>query len=1220
MQTIFGLDLGVASIGYAVVQFYPQDEKKNEILDCGVRVIPLDTDEIKEFGKGGNVPTNVARRAARGARRNLQRYKLRRYLLLRELKRLKMAPTPHLMTKLTPQELYGLRLRGLNEPLSLPEIGRVLYHLNQRRGYKSARVDQGESDGKKQSDYLQEIAQREAELDRNSQTVGAYLASGVHSSKHYRVRQQIFNRSTYQEEFDQIWNAQQKFHPDVLTDQNRRILRDKIIYRQRPLRSQKGLVGECALEWNYALEAKTQKMLLEANGLPKIVRPKCAPKSSPLAQACKVWESIHNLRVYDETGAAYPIPQTIKNQIFELLQQEDRNLTAKRIIADVLKLSPKSYTVDPLIKEKGLENNRTSAKLLSVFQKNGINRRDLLAFNPVIEEVDWDDPSTGERRKRTQIRGDFDKEPLYQLWHLIYATQEEDDLIRLLQEKYGFTLEQAQAVAAIDFTKEGYASKSHRAMRRLLPHYQNGLDYTAACVAAGYNHSNSLTKTENEARTLLNKLEILPKNSLRNPVVEKILNQMIHLVNDLMVKFGRPSEIRVELARELKQSAKERQSVDKKNYQRKKERDQIRKEIAAQLKIQPESVTKVQIEKWKLYKETNGVSLYTGLTLDLGTFLRAEAVDIEHIIPKVRRFDDSFENKTICERKLNQDKNKSTAYDFMRSQPVPGLQSFDAYLRMVKELYDSNKLSRGKYNRLMMSAEEVSNDTDFIARQLRETQYITKKARQLLQDVCYQVTTTSGSITDFLRHQWGWDEIIQGLRISQFRELELTKMITIRNGEQEKEVIEGWDKRDDHRHHALDALVVACTRQSHIKRLNDLNQTLEGKFGEDRRKELLATGRDKYIAGNAPFSHAQTSAAIDKILISFKQGQRVATRSKNKVGLQITLTPRGKMHEETIYGRIKRYKKVPLNIRFDPAWLTEMAHPEQKKAVEDRLAAFDNDPRKAFKQLDKNPILLEGASKELKYVTIWDYVLVSRKSISPLLSEKSVEKIADQAIKTAVQERLSQQGGTSKEAFKNVGVEPVIVNGLPVKKVRVLNPAEKYIALPRGFAEPGGNHHIAIYLDAEGKKHEHVVTFWDAFQRVRLGLPAIIKDVDAALASIEQIKADISNDLHLPDSPDWKFLTSLAINDMFVFDLDPKEIDFMDPKNLRKISKKLFRVRKLTSGSYWFMHHLETNILEDTLSKKVGRCKQCSISSLRGGIKVNIDRLGNVISYSPPIE
>lgn len=1221
MQTIFGLDLGVASIGWAVIKQNPTEETQNELLDCGVRTVPLSTDEIKEFGKGGSVPTNVARRMARGARRNLQRFRLRRHLLYRALTHLNMLPDAQLLNALTPLQLYQLRAKALSEALTLPEIGRILLHLNLRRGYKSSRKDQTESDGKKQSDYLKEIAAREASLREKQMTIGAQFAAQFKENPRYRVKQQIFNRDTYMEEFDLIWSVQAQFHPDVLTETNRRLLRDKVIYRQRPLRSQKNLVGECALEWNYALDKITHEPIIQPNGLKKIVRPKAAPKSSPLAQECKVWESLHNLRVYDNKGIAYPLSQAEKEKLFDILQQEEKNLSATKIIK-TLGLSPSHYKLDKLIAEKGLETNRTRAKLLSILKNRG---RDLLKFDPETESVPFIVPETGEQIQRLQLKSNFDREPLYELWHLIYATEEQKDLVRILLERYDISEDQAEQLAELDFTKEGYASKSHRAMRRLLPHYRNGKDYTEACKASGYNHSNSITLAENEARDLLDKLDIIPKNTLRNPVVEKILNQLIHVVNDLMAAYGRPDVIRIELARELKQSAKERQGTDKRMRGRERENQQNRQKVAELLGIQPESVTKTQLEKYRLYEEIDGVSLYTGEKMDLAALLRGENVDIEHIIPKVRRFDDSYENKTICERKLNQDKNKYTALDFMEAQGAKGLQSFDAYLRRIKDLFDNNKISKGKYNRLLMSAEAVGNDTEFIARQLRETQYITRKARQLLLDICRNVNTTSGSITDFLRHQWGWDEVIEQLRLPQFREQELTEMKWIHKGQQQKEVIPGWDKRKDHRHHAIDALAIACTRQSHVQRLNTLNQALEGKFGNERREELLKEGRDKFIAGPPPFSHRIVQDAVENVLISFKQGNRVASPSKNKPkhskkSAQISLTPRGQLHEETVYGRVKQYQKIALGTRFNPELLAHCVHPFQKELVEARLAAFGNDPKKAFKDLDKNPICYGAENqKHLTHITIWEYKLVSRKNISPLLTEKAAQRILDPKVKTAVQTRLGEHKNDPKQAFKDLATAPILVNGLPVHRVRIHNPAEKVIELPRGFVEPGSNHHIAIYLDENGKKQEHVATFWDAYQRRLIGLPAVITDPAAAYDYVAQYIGKVPESLNLPANPDWKFLTSLSGNDMFVFDLDPKEFDWFNPANRAKISKKLFRVRKLTSGNYWFLHHLETEILEDVPSKKAGRCRQASLSSMQGAVKVRLNRLGHIIHADAPI-
>lgn len=1216
MKKILGLDLGVASIGWAFILEDDKAPENNQIVNMGVRIVQLDTKlEKDEFAKGGSVGTNAKRRMFRGQRRNLQRYKLRRKYLRSVLSDLGLTPDESLH-RLSAFQHYNLRKRALEEQLTLQELGRVLLHLNVRRGFKSNR----KGDEKSESEYKEAIKAREQRLSQEHSTIGQFFAKQLKENAHFRIRQEVFNRSSYQDEFDQIWNFQAAFYPNLLTDANRKKIRDKGIYYQRALRSQKGLVGECALEWNYAVDGKTKEWVVQANGQYKVVRPKSAPKSSPLSQIVRIWENIHNVRIENEKGERFPLNDAQKKQVFDVLQ-EKKELSEKELLK-LIGLNSSLYSADELIKEKKLQGNSTRIKLLEILKKHDYQDRSVLEFQPGIHTVLTTNPESGEKFECLQLDPKFIDQPLYALWHLIYATEEESNLIKLLMLRFGFSLNLASDLAKLNFTAEGYTSKSSRAMRRLLPHLQSGSDYTDACKKAGYNHSNSITKSENERRLLLDKLESLPKNSLRNPVVEKILNQMINVVNAILAdpNMGRPDEIRVELARELKQSAKERKKTFSNNNLRERQRNEIRKKIAEMLGMQENAVTKVQIEKWQLWHEVDGFSPYSGNRTELSDFLLGRGVDVEHIIPRSRCFDDSFENKTICETRFNQEKDKQTALDFMESRPIEGLQPVEAYFRMITDLakkgrsggIDGPGISRGKLDRLMMRADKIP--TDFINRQLRETQYIAKKATELLKDISRNVFSTSGSVTDFLRHQWGWDEVIEQDRIEQFRNAGLTEVIKIKNGTQDKEVIPGWNKRKDHRHHALDALTVACTKQSVIQKLNSLNQTLEQYKGEDRRDAIRVHGAKQVVKASIPFNTAKVAKAISAVLISFKQGAQVATFSKNKRGNQINLIPRGPLHEETIYGRIKKYKTVELNSRFDMAWIDQMVHPHQRELLEARLARHGNNPKLAFKNLEKEPIFYgPNNRKVLKQVTLWDYLYVSRKSVGTELTAKQVEKVIDPTIRKALLHRLEANDNKPKEAFKNLDTQPLVgAGGAPVKKVRVLNPAEKMVVLPRGYAEHSGNHHIAVYRDELGKLQEHVVTFWDAFWRVKSGLPAIITDVSNAYDSIEKAEnAQIPDDLHLPELG-WTFVTSLQINDYFLFGIDPEALDPFNPKSRTEVSKALFRVRKLSSGNYWFMHHLETEILEDTESKKAGRCKQASISSLQGAIKVKLDRLGNI--------
>jgi CRISPR-associated endonuclease Csn1 len=178
------------------------------------------------------------------------------------------------------------------------------------------------------------------------------------------------------------------------------------------------------------------------------------------------------------------------------------------------------------------------------------------------------DKKTGEILKEEeglQLDATLEKEPLYQLWHTIYSIKDLEECKNALIKRFGFEEEIAEQLSKIDFNKQAFGNKSNKAMRKILPYLMQGFDYSQASSFAGYNHSNSLTKEQKTIIVTADKLELLQKNSLRQPVVEKILNQMINVVNAVIERFGKPDEIRVELARELKQSKDEREDADKQN-------------------------------------------------------------------------------------------------------------------------------------------------------------------------------------------------------------------------------------------------------------------------------------------------------------------------------------------------------------------------------------------------------------------------------------------------------------------------------------------------------------------------------------------------------------------------------------------------------------------------------------------------------------------------------
>ena len=280
--------------------------------------------------------------------------------------------------------------------------------------------------------------------------------------------------------------------------------------------------------------------------------------------------------------------------------------------------------------------------------------------------------------------------------------------------------------------------------------------------------------------------------------------------------------------------------------------------------------------------------------------------DIEHIIPKARLFDDSFSNKTLELRSINIEKSNATAYDFIINKY--GDDSLKEYLNRVDELFKKKVISKTKYNKLKMKLSEIPDD--FIDRDLRDSQYIAKKAKQMLLEISKVVTSTSGSITDRLRQDWQLVDVMKELNWDKYDKLGLTEIIENKEGDKLYR-IKDWTKRNDHRHHAMDALTVAFTKPSYIQYLNNLNargdkaSSIYGSIYGIEQKEL---SRDKYGALKfnppMPLNEFRNKAKkhLDEIIISIKAKNKVVTqniniikkiRRKNK---KVQLTPRGQLH------------------------------------------------------------------------------------------------------------------------------------------------------------------------------------------------------------------------------------------------------------------------------------------------------------------------------------
>lgn len=1136
MKRILGLDLGSSSIGWAVVEEYSKEiiseteqSLKDKILAIGSRIIPLTTEENTQFSRGQALTKNADRTAKRTQRKGYDRYQLRRHLLLEELKRRGMFDGVPL--KLSKLALWELRAKSVSEKISLLELGRVLCHINQKRGYRTAKSDYAD---KKQGVYVQQVVDRYKEIHEQRMTVGQFLYNGIKENPAFRCKDRIYPRDAYIEEYDRIMACQQTYYPEVLTQEVIAHIRDYIIFHQRPLKSCKHLVAHCELE----------RHDIKVGNNVRNCGPKVAPRTSPLFQVCKIWESINNLCVKNKVNDTLYLTLEQKQRIFDFMNTHEK-LKANDL-KSILGIKSKEWLFGRAV-GTGLQGNTTYCAIAKALEEY-LGAEKLLKFDLSVVDANRVNTETGEISK--VIDASFEKEPLYCLWHALYSVSDIDELRKILKTNFSIVDEVIiEALCQIDFVKAGYGNKSSRAMRKILPYLQEGMQYYDAKAAAGYNDT-VLTKEQNEIRELAERLLPIQKGELRQPVVEKILNQLVNLVNALMVEYGRFDEIRVELARELKQSREERELATSAIRSNQKKNDDIAKRIKEEYGLAP---TRSRIQKYRMWEDSGETCVYCGATVNVKEFLLGSGVEVEHIIPRSVLFDDSYSNKVCSCRKCNKEKNNRTAYDFMVTR---GEGELNAYIERVNSLYDSKKISKSKRDKLLMKAEDIP--TDFIDRQLRESQYIAKKAKEILQSVCYNVYTTSGSVTDFIRHLWGWDEVLHSLNFERYKAAGLTETVE-REVDGKKisvERIAGWNKRIDHRHHAVDALTIACTKQGYIQRINNLNSLKEISFRtfSDNRQDSFTRERltrlERYIKMQPHFSTAEVEEAVAGIAVSFKGGKRAASTGKRyirKNGKRICvqsgiIIPRGALSEESIYGRIS-----------------------------------------------------DSATGKHEYVI--KYKIGS-------IALKDVDSVVDKRIREILRERLLQFGGKPEKAF----AEPLLDHqGREIRSVRCYTGLSATAPLryndtgtPIAFVKPGNNHHLAIYEDVKGKLQEHIVTFWHAVERKKFGLPTIITNPAEAWDSVTDKMPEAFQE-QLPKSATWRFKFSMQQNEMFILGMSEELYqEAMRNEDYTALSRYLYRMQKLAKGDYFFRHHLETTVDDNSKSsQEMGKMKRIrSLKSL----------------------
>lgn len=798
-QYRLSLDLGTNSIGWCTLRL-GTDGQPCGIKGMGVRVFS----DGRDAKSGKSLAED--RRLARQTRRMRDRYLKRRRELMDALVKHGLMPKDVSKRKeLERLNPYELRARAINERLEPYEIGRALFHLNQRRGFKSNRkTDKGQDAGK-----IRPAIRRLTEtLEKTgARTLGEYLHTCQTAKESVRFRPIMKGvsidyslypqRSFAEHEFDAILENQAKYHPTLKeAAEGKGGLRD-IMFYQRPLKPV--IPGNCTLN-------------------PKEQR---APKALPIAQRFRILQDLNHLRVVSQDLADRPLTLPERDKLLAILE------TGKDLSFDSMRtklgLTPESSFTLETSSADGIKGDGTARALA--------NKK---LFGPA-----W---AVLSREQREDL---VDK--------LLYV-EDEEELVALLMAGCGIDEPRARAVAEASLP-EGYGRFCRGVLEALCEQMEKEvITYSEAVTKAGYSsHSDFYTGEVHDRLPYYGQVlerYLKPGSGIHtdkqedrlgrisNPTVHIALNQIRKVVNELIKDHGHPSEVIIEVARDLKNGPDTRRAIQKAQNEFRAANDARRVRLD-ELQIQCTGDALLRLRLWEeLGKDVADRRCpYTGEAISI-TRLFSDDVEIEHILPFARCLDDSPANKTVSLRRANRYKlNRSPFEAFGESRD-----GFDwqVVLEMAAKLPENKRWRFGQD-----ALERYERDGDFLSRQLTDTQYISRLAREYLTCVCdkNKVWVTPGRLTGLLSHAWGFPR----------------------------------KNRDDHRHHARDAALIGVSSRSILKKVADHNA------------REVESGVGRFLAGlPQPWDTFRDDvlSAMDSIVVSHRPDHGIG----------------GRLHNDTAYG------------------------------------------------------------------------------------------------------------------------------------------------------------------------------------------------------------------------------------------------------------------------------------------------------------------------------
>lgn len=932
---ILGLDCGTNSVGWAVVQ--SEWNSKNlflgtsaeylgtgRIIGAGVRIFSDALDPKTE------VPLNAKRREKRAQRKNFRQRAWRRDQLLEKLVTWGWMERPPVDADAQSEfyhrlgegnDPYQMRLEALDRPLSLPELSRVLMHLVKRRGFKSNRKGKANEDGP----VLKAIAEVSAEMAAaGARTLPEFLLKARDEGRIHTLRNRghldadlkafttakkkdatamtgaaplrIFTRrEMYEQEFDLIWAAQSTHHPDQMTETRRAQVR-RCIYFQRPLRTQKHLIRDC----------------------PLVAGQKAAPMCYLQAQEVRLWQTLNNLAIRN------PDPRASRKDYWIELRPEQKNVLAEalrekdKLTWDQVRLllglhSGEKFNIEAGKRHKDLKGNTTVARIRAALSPGKGKRGSQVQGNP------WD------------LFSDRQRQQIVQRLHY------EDDphkLIRWAVNVLGLAPEVAEKLSAVEL-ETGYFSYCVEALTKILPHLEKGLLMGAskrdqegkviresAVEAAGYTTTKQVVTVP----------QLPLPTPTRNPVVDKALFQVRRIVNAVIRKYGMPQMIRVEMARDMRRNKEERDEVRKAQNAREKIRESHKGEIQNMLGRGPGyEPSRDEYLKYDLWLECHKTCPYTLRPIGRDQLYTAE-VQIEHIIPWSRCLDDTPGNKTLAFWHDNLCKGSKTPREAYAEARRDHYEQMLQHVRLcaAQGLVEGIKMSPSKARRFEWTEVPDELGDEIANAKLSDTRYICTAVKNYLEQLNPNpgdearrggnvfVQIAKGDTTAILRRLWGAVDTSETA-------LDARIIPPLYEGEPVR-----GKNRADHRHHALDAIIIALTSVR-------LMQLMSRLCSWNGREGLYNPAKGlKFLPPWKGFRD-EVRQTIQSIIVSHDPTRKVS----------------GALHKETAYGLVDPVKKIFVSrCPISELKTDDLDKVRDQSGVGERLRArlkeYGGDAKKAF--------------------------------------------------------------------------------------------------------------------------------------------------------------------------------------------------------------------------------------------------------------------------------